>query len=102
MTPWLTDQEINDLCDGLQNNAAKMRHLRGMGLVVNRKPNGRALVMRNHAECWTPPSTTPAPPLHVSAPWRVFYFWLALRKHWKVSPQAVGQPAFFNHPKGKS
>lgn len=50
MTPWLTDKEVDDLCDGLSTNAAKARHLRGMGLVVNCKPNGRSLVMRAHAE----------------------------------------------------
>ena len=50
MTPWLTDQEVDDLCDGLSRNDAKARHLRGMGLVVNAKPNGRSLVMRTHAE----------------------------------------------------
>lgn len=50
MTPWYTDQEIDDLCTGLVNNAAKARHLRGMGLTVALKPNGRPLVMRTHAE----------------------------------------------------
>jgi hypothetical protein len=50
MTPWYTDQEIDDLCEGLVNNAAKARHLRGMGLTVTLKPNGRPLVMRTHAE----------------------------------------------------
>jgi hypothetical protein len=50
MTPWYTDQEIDDLCAGLSNNAAKVRHLRGQGLTVTQKPNGRPLVMRAHAE----------------------------------------------------
>ena len=50
MQPWLTDQEIDDMCDGLITNAARMRHLRRLGLVVNSKPNGRPLVMRVHAE----------------------------------------------------
>lgn len=50
MTPWYTDQEIDDLCCGLINNAAKARYLRGMGLTVTQKPNGRPLVMRGHAE----------------------------------------------------
>lgn len=50
MTPWYTDQEIDDLCEGLVNNAAKARYLRGMGLTVTLKPNGRPLVMRTHAE----------------------------------------------------
>jgi hypothetical protein len=50
MTPWYTDQEIDDLCVGLINNAAKVRYLRAQGLTVNQKPNGRPLVMRAHAE----------------------------------------------------
>lgn len=49
-TPWYSDQEIDDLCAGLHTNAAKVRHLRGQGLTVNQKPNGRPLVMRAHAE----------------------------------------------------
>ena len=50
MTPWYTDQEIDDLCEGLHTNAAKCRHLRAQGLTVTQKPNGRPLVMRAHAE----------------------------------------------------
>jgi hypothetical protein len=49
-TPWYTDQEVDDICDGLVNNAAKVRHLRAQGLTVTTKPNGRPLVMRAHAE----------------------------------------------------
>lgn len=48
--PDLTDQEVDALCDGLRQNAAKARHLRGLGLTVNTRPNGRPLVMRAHAE----------------------------------------------------
>lgn len=47
---WLSDDEIDDLCGGLVRNAAKARHLRALGLVVNLKPNGRPLVVRSHAE----------------------------------------------------
>jgi len=50
MTPWYTDQEIDDLCAGLVTNAAKTRHLRSLGLTVSQKPNGRPLVMRGQAE----------------------------------------------------
>lgn len=50
MTPWYTDQEIDDLCEGLHTNAAKCRHLRAQGVTVTQKPNGRPLVMRAHAE----------------------------------------------------
>lgn len=48
--PWLSDDEIDDLCSGLRRNDAKARHLRSLGIVVNLKPNGRPLVMRSHAE----------------------------------------------------
>lgn len=48
--PWYSDQEVDDLCTGLKNNAAKIRHLHSLGLTVSRKPNGRPLVMRSHAE----------------------------------------------------
>lgn len=47
--PWFTDTEIDDMCDGLTNNAAKVRHLESMGLTVKRKPNGRPLLLRKHA-----------------------------------------------------
>lgn len=50
MTPWYTDQEIDDLCAGVHTNAVKARRLRAMGLTVTLKPNGRPLVMRSHAE----------------------------------------------------
>ena len=50
MMPWYTDQEIDDLCEGLHSNAAKVRYLRAQGLHVTQKPNGRPLVMRAHAE----------------------------------------------------
>lgn len=49
-TPWLTDAEVDDLCDGLSLNAVRVRHLRRMGLTVTVKPNGRPLVIRAHAE----------------------------------------------------
>lgn len=48
--PWYTDNEIDDLCAGLINSASKIRYLRALGLHVERKPNGRPLVMREHAE----------------------------------------------------
>lgn len=48
--PTLTDAEIDALCDGLTQNAARVKFLRGLGLTVHTKPNGRPLVMRAHAE----------------------------------------------------
>lgn len=49
-TPWLTDTEIDDLTAGVSTNAARVRHLRAMGLTVTTKPNDRPIVMRAHAE----------------------------------------------------
>lgn len=48
--PDLTDAEVDGLCSGLRQNAAKARYLRELGLTVNTRPNGRPLVMRIHAE----------------------------------------------------
>lgn len=45
--PVLTDAEIDDICAGLKQNAAKVRFLRDVLKVpVQRKPNGRPLVLR--------------------------------------------------------
>ncbi|RCW73848.1 hypothetical protein [Pseudorhodoferax soli] len=44
--PDLTDQQVDAICDGLTQNAAKVRYLRGLGLRVDRRPNGRPLVAR--------------------------------------------------------
>lgn len=48
--PFLTDAEVNDLCDGLVAPAAQIRFLRRMGLLVERKPSGRPLLMRSELE----------------------------------------------------
>ena len=52
MSMFLTDPEIDAMCEGLGPNshAAKIKRLQSMGLIVNRKPNGRPLVVRSHAE----------------------------------------------------
>lgn len=49
-TPWLTDDEIADLCAPLTQPAAQARYLRGLGLTVKLKPNGRPLVLRSNVE----------------------------------------------------
>lgn len=49
-TPWLTDAEVDDLCDPLVQPAAQIRYLRAEGLTVGVKPNGRARVMRSNVE----------------------------------------------------
>lgn len=44
--PDLTDDEIERICAPLTQPAAQIRYLRGLGLVVRRKPSGRPLVSR--------------------------------------------------------
>ena len=48
--PFLADAEVAALCDGLERPAAQLRYLRGLGLYVERKPNGRPLLMRSELE----------------------------------------------------
>lgn len=57
MTPWLTDDEIADLCAGLKQAAAQTRFLRQLGLMVRAKPNGRPLVMRTDFDALSTPTT---------------------------------------------
>jgi hypothetical protein len=47
---WLTNTEIDDLCEGLQRKAERLIFLRGLGLNVKTKPNGEPLVMRSNLE----------------------------------------------------
>lgn len=47
---FLTDEEIARVCEPLVQPAAQVRYLRELGLTVATKPNGRALVVRSHAE----------------------------------------------------
>ena len=49
----LTATEIDNICQGRTQNAAKVRHLRNMGLHVRQKPNGRPLVNRAHYDTVT-------------------------------------------------
>ena len=59
-TPHLSDAEIDDICAGLKQNAAKIRFLQGLGLQVDRKPNGRPLVARGEWDRRFNPSPSPA------------------------------------------
>lgn len=60
MTPWLSEEEIHDLCAGLTQAAAQARYLRRLGLTVREKPNGRPLVLRAEIESLaTPARKTP-------------------------------------------
>jgi hypothetical protein len=49
----LTDVEIDKICAGLVQNAARVRFLKRMGLHVRQKPNGRPLVNRAHYDAAT-------------------------------------------------
>lgn len=48
--PWLTQEEVNDLCEPLKQHAAQLRYIRSQGITVRTKPNGAPLVMRSHLE----------------------------------------------------
>lgn len=48
--PYLTDLELADICAPLVMPAAQLRYLRSLGLNVQRKPNGRPLLMRSELE----------------------------------------------------
>lgn len=50
MRPDLSEEEVNDLCKGLKQNAAKVRFLRSLGLKVDRRPDGSPLVLRAQFE----------------------------------------------------
>lgn len=59
LPPWLTDEEIASLCDGLIQPAAQARFLRHMGLTVRFKPNGKPLIMRAEVEALGTPAAKP-------------------------------------------
>ena len=61
MTDYLTDAEVDAICGGLRQNAAKVRYLGNLGYEVKRKPNGRPLVRRSPP----PPTVQPDLPLGV-------------------------------------
>lgn len=44
--PYFTDAEVDEMCAGLTQPAAKIRYLRRLGLRVDRKPNGAPLAWR--------------------------------------------------------
>lgn len=46
MKPYLSDEEINEICDPLTQPHAQIRYLQGLGIPVSRKPSGRPLVGR--------------------------------------------------------
>lgn len=60
-TPWLTQDEIDDLCAPLTQHAAQLRFIRGLGLTARTKPNGAPLVMRTHFDEAMAPEKKPIP-----------------------------------------
>ncbi len=48
--PFLSDAEVAELCAPLTNGAAQVRYLQRIGLAVQRKPNGKPLLMRSELE----------------------------------------------------
>lgn len=50
MTPYLTDSEIADICQPLVAPSAQIRYFKKLGMMVCRKPNGKALVARSEFE----------------------------------------------------
>lgn len=52
-SPFFTDTQVDEMCAGLTQPAAMIRHLRSLGLKVDRKPNGRPLAWK--------PATAPGP-----------------------------------------
>ena len=61
MTPWLSQEEVADLCEGLTQPAAQARYLkRELKVVAKRKPSGALLVFR-HQVLPKPPVEQPRP-----------------------------------------
>lgn len=48
--PFLTDDEIAGICEGVTLPGWQCKHLARMGMLVKRKPNGRPLVARSEFE----------------------------------------------------
>ena len=59
MTPWLSQAEVDDLCQPLKQAAAQVRYLREQGLAVRTKPNGQPLVLRSNVEEVMNPAAKP-------------------------------------------
>ena len=83
LPPYLTDAEVADMCAGLKQPAAMIKYLRGLGLRVDKKPNGRPLA-------WRP--TEPAPAAQNDAPDDAAPNVLALRE-WARKRGQRGQKA---------
>lgn len=74
--PDLSREEIDRICEGLIQNAAKVRYLRGLGLNVERRPDGSPLVARlewdrRFGTTARPPAAAPNAPATNGPRWRV-------------------------------
>lgn len=49
-SPYLHQEEINEMCEPLVSGAAQIRFLRQQGFTVLSKPNGKALLLRAHRD----------------------------------------------------
>lgn len=49
-SPYLHQQEIDEMCEPLINGAAQIRYLKQQGFIVLAKPNGKALLLRAHRD----------------------------------------------------
>lgn len=59
--PWLSDEEVASLCDGLTQPAAQSRYIaKVLKVPVRLKPNGRPLVLRAAIEGLDRPAPPPA------------------------------------------
>lgn len=50
MLPFLTDEEMDEICRPLTQGAAQIRYMQRLGLIVKRRPDGTPLVGRAHYE----------------------------------------------------
>lgn len=78
--PWLTKDEIDDLCQPLTQPAAQIRFLQSLGLTVKTKPNGTPLVIRSHFEQVMNPAGTQKRPQLRLEPNRAAYQALIAKK----------------------
>lgn len=65
LPPFLTDDEIAEICQPLRMAAAQRRHLERLGLLVKTRPDGKPLVGRAEFErvmTAAPPPTAAADP----------------------------------------
>lgn len=60
LPPFLTDEELYEICRPRRQGAAQIRFLRSIGIKVQRRGDGTPLVWRHHVERPQPPADAPA------------------------------------------